>query len=216
MNETKKPRVLIADDHRMLREALRLLLETECEIVGEAASGEDTVAMAGQSRPDVIVLDLGMPGIGGLEAAHQLAKRAPASKVLILTQYEDEEYVLESVSEARVAGYLTKADAASELLQAVRAVHAGKRYLSASVTPAVLNRLAPSRKKTAAGSPTRRERQIIKLVSDGATNKAIASRLGISPKTVQIHRANLMAKLGVHSTAGVVRYAIKHKLVRND
>jgi DNA-binding NarL/FixJ family response regulator len=215
MNETKKPRVLIADDHRMLREALRLVLEAECEIVGEAASGEDAVAVAVRSRPDVIVLDLGMPGIGGLEAAHQLAKRAPASKVLILTQYEDEEYVLESLSEARVAGYLTKADAASELLHAVRAVHAGKRYLSASVTPTVLNRLAPSR-KPAAGSPTRRERQIIKLVGEGATNKAIASRLGISPKTVQIHRANLMAKLGVHSTAGVVRYAIKHKLVRTD
>ena len=215
MNETKKLRVLIADDHRMLREALRLVLEAECEIVGEAASGEDAVAIAVRSRPDVIILDLGMPGIGGLDAAHQLAKRAPASKVLILTQYEDEEYVLESLSEARVAGYLTKADAASELLHAVRAVHAGKRYLSASVTPTVLNRLAPLR-KPAVGSPTRRERQIIKLVGEGATNKAIASRLGISPKTVQIHRANLMAKLGVHSTAGVVRYAIKHKLVRTD
>jgi len=215
MNETKKLRVLIADDHRMLREALRLVLEPECEIVAEAASGEDAVAIAVRSRPDVIILDLGMPGIGGLDAAHQLAKRAPASKVLILTQYEDEEYVLESLSEARVAGYLTKADAASELLHAVRAVHAGKRYLSASVTPTVLNRLAPLR-KPAVGSPTRRERQIIKLVGEGATNKAIASRLGISPKTVQIHRANLMAKLGVHSTAGVVRYAIKHKLVRTD
>lgn len=147
MNETKKLRVLIADDHRMLREALRLVLEAECEIVGEAASGEDAVAIAVRSRPDVIVLDLGMPGIGGLEAAHQLAKRAPSSKVLILTQYEDEEYVLESLSEAHVGGYLTKADAASELLHAVRAVHAGKRYLSASVTPTVLNRLAPSRKK---------------------------------------------------------------------
>lgn len=215
MNETKKLRVLIADDHRMLREALRLVLEPECEIVAEAASGEDAVAIAVRTRPDVIVLDLGMPGIGGLDAAHQLAKRASASKVLILTQYEDEEYVLESLSEARVVGYLTKADAASELLHAVRAVHAGKRYLSASVTPTVLNRLAPSR-KPAAGSLTRRERQIIKLVGEGATDKAIASRLGISPKTVQIHRANLMAKLGVHSTAGVVRYAIKHKLVRTD
>jgi len=213
MNEIKRLRVLIADDHRMLREALRLVLESECEIVGEAASGEDAVALALKSRPDVVVLDLSMPGIGGLDAAHQLAKRLPASKVLILSQYEDDEYVIEALSAARVAGYLTKADAASELLQAVRAVHAGKRYLSASVMPAVLNRLKPSG-KPAAISLTRRERQVLKLVGEGATSKTIASQLGISPKTAQIHRANLMAKLGVHSTAGVVRYAIKHKLVR--
>jgi len=213
MNEIKRLRVLIADDHRMLREALRLVLEPECEIVGEAASGEDAVAIALKSRPDVVVLDLSMPGIGGLDAAHQLAKQAPTSKVLILSQYEDDEYVIEALSEAHVAGYLTKADAASELLQAVRAVHAGKRYLSASVMPAVLNRLKPSG-KPAAIALTRRERQVLKLVGEGATSKTIASQLGISPKTAQIHRANLMAKLGVHSTAGVVHYAIKHKLVR--
>lgn len=213
MNEIKRLRVLIADDHRMLREALRLVLEPECEIVGEAASGEDAVAIGLKTRPDVVVLDLSMPGIGGLDAAHQLARRAPASKVLILSQYEDDEYVIEALSQAHVAGYLTKADAASELLQAVRAVHAGKRYLSASVMPAVINRLKPSG-KPAAVSLTPRERQVLKLVGEGATSKTIASRLGISPKTAQIHRANLMAKLGVHSTAGVVRYAIKHKLVR--
>ncbi len=213
MNEIKRLRVLIADDHRMLREALRLVLEPECEIVGEAASGEDAVAIGLKTRPDVVVLDLSMHGIGGLDAAHQLARRAPASKVLILSQYEDDEYVIEALSQAHVAGYLTKADAASELLQAVRAVHAGKRYLSASVMPAVINRLKPSG-KPAAVSLTPRERQVLKLVGEGATSKTIASRLGISPKTAQIHRANLMAKLGVHSTAGVVRYAIKHKLVR--
>lgn len=213
MNETKRLRVLIADDHRMLREALRLVLEPECEIVGEAASGEDAVAIALKSRPDVVVLDLSMPGIGGLDAAHQLARRVPACKVLILSQYEDDEYVIEALSQAHVAGYLTKADAASELLQAVRTVHAGKRYLSASVMPAVINRLKPSG-KPAAISLTRRERQVLKLVGEGATSKTIASQLGISPKTAQIHRANLMAKLGVHSTAGLVRYAIKHKLVR--
>lgn len=213
MNETKRLRVLIADDHRMLREALRLVLEPECEIVGEAASGEDAVAIALKSRPDVVVLDLSMPGIGGLDAAHQLARRVPACKVLILSQYEDDEYVIEALSQAHVAGYLTKADAASELLQAVRTVHAGKRYLSASVMPAVINRLKPSG-KPAAISLTRRERQVLKLVGEGATSKTIASQLGIGPKTAQIHRANLMAKLGVHSTAGLVRYAIKHKLVR--
>ncbi|MGD0075058.1 MAG: response regulator transcription factor [Candidatus Binataceae bacterium] len=213
MNEIKRLRVLLADDHRMLREALRLVLEPECEIVGEAASGEDAVAIALKTRPDVVVLDLSMPGIGGLEAAHQLAKQAPASKILILSQYEDDEYVIEALGRGHIAGYLTKADAASELMQAVRAVHAGKRYLGATVTPAVINRLKPSG-KPAPISLTPRERQVLKLVSEGSTSKVIASRLKISPKTAQIHRANLMAKLGVHSTAAMVRYAIKHKLVR--
>jgi DNA-binding NarL/FixJ family response regulator len=213
MNGNKLLRVLIADDHRMLREALRLVLEPECEIVGEAASGEDAVAIAMKTRPDVILLDLSMPGIGGLEAARQLAKRAPSAKILILSQYEDDENVIDALGEARVAGYLTKAAAAAEVLQAVRAVHGGKRYLSAAVMPAVLNRLKPSGKLSPV-SLTVRERQVLKLVGEGATSKTIASRLGISPKTAQIHRANLMAKLGVHSTAGVVRYAIQHKLVR--
>jgi len=214
MNGNKLLRVLIADDHRLLREALRLVLEPECEIVGEAASGEDAVAIAIKTRPDVILLDLSMPGIGGLEAARQLAKRAPSAKVLILSQYEDDEYVIDALGEARVAGYITKADAASEVLQAVRAVHGGKRYLSTAVMPAVLNRLKPSG-TTAPVSLTARERQVLKLVGEGASSKMIASRLGISPKTAQVHRANLMAKLGVHSTAAVVRYAIQHKLVRN-
>ena len=213
MNDNKRPRVLLADDHRMLREALRLLLEPECEIVGEVSNGEDAVAAAVKVRPEIIVLDLGMPGIGGLEAAHQLAKRAPASRVLVLSQYEDDEYVIQALSEAGAAGYVTKADAPSDLLQAVRAVHAGKRYISAAVMPTVLNRLKPSG-KPAAISLTPRERQVLKLVGEGATSKTIASRLGISPKTAQIHRANLMAKLGVHSTAGLVRYAIQHKFVR--
>ena len=214
MNGNKLLRVLIADDHRMLREALCLVLEPECEIVGEAASGEDAVAIAIKTRPDVILLDLSMPGIGGLEAARQLAKRMPSAKILILSQYEDDEYVIDALGEARVAGYLTKAAAAAEVLQAVRAVHGGKRYLSAAVMPAVLNRLKPSGKPSPV-SLTARERQVLKLVGEGATSKTIASRLGISPKTAQIHRTNLMVKLGVHSTAAVVRYAIQHKLVRS-
>ncbi len=214
MSENKRLRVLLADDHRMFRDALRLVLAPECEIVGEAACGEDAVALALKSRPDVVVLDLSMPGIGGIEAAHQLAKQAPASKILILSQYEDDEYVIEALGLGHVAGYLTKADAASELMQAVRTVHAGKRYLGATVTPVVINRLKSSGKRAAAISLTPRERQVLKLVSEGSTSKVIASRLKISPKTAQIHRANLMAKLGVHSTAAMVRYAIKHKLVR--
>jgi DNA-binding NarL/FixJ family response regulator len=213
--ETGRLRVLIADDHRMFREALRLVLEPECEVVAQASGGEEAVALALKLRPDVVVMDVGMQGAGGIEAARRLAKRAPATKVLILSQYDDEEYVLESLAEARAAGYVLKGDAAADLLSAVRAVCAGKRYISPSVAPIVLRRV---RAKADGGAKsatlTRRERAILKLIGEGATAKEIAARLGISPKTAQVHRANLMAKLNTRSTAGLVRWAIKHKIIR--
>jgi DNA-binding NarL/FixJ family response regulator len=141
METGSRIRVLLADDHRLVREGLRVLLEHECEIVGEAASGEETLAMAAKTHPHVVVLDIQMPGIGGLAAAHRLARSAPPFQVLVLSQYSDEEYVVEALSEAGVAGYLVKTDAAAELLNAVRSVAAGKRYLSPSVAPIVLDRM---------------------------------------------------------------------------
>ena len=141
MESHERIRVLIADDHRLFREALRAVLERECEVVGEAASGEEAIALAARIRPDIVLLDVGMPGVGGLNAAHRLAKQAPSSKVVILSQHEDEEYVIEAMVEAGAAGYLVKNDAAAELLSALRAVAAGRHYLSAAVAPAVLARL---------------------------------------------------------------------------
>jgi len=125
-----KIQVVLADDHRMFRDPLRLLLERggECEVVGEAASGEEAVALTAKLHPQVTILDIGMPGMGGIAAAHRIAKASPASKVLMLSQYDDEEYVLEALTEAGAAGYLLKTDAPEELLDAVRAVHAGKSY----------------------------------------------------------------------------------------
>jgi two-component system, NarL family, response regulator NreC len=217
---SERIRVLLADDHRLFREALRTVLERECEVVGEAASGEEAVALAARTHPDIVLLDVGMPGVGGLNAAHRLARESPNSKVVILSQHDDEEYVIEAMVDAGAAGYLVKTDAASELLSALRAVATGRRYLSATVAPAVLARLKNTSGETRAGGATvkltRREREVLSLIGEGATSKDIAARLGISPKTAQVHRDNLKQKLKAKSTAAIVRYAIKHKLIRAE
>jgi two-component system, NarL family, response regulator NreC len=218
MEDHGRIRVLLADDHRIVREALRMVLATECEVIAEAADGEQAVAIAVQLKPEVVVMDVAMRGIGGLAAARRIAKEAPACKVLVLSQYDDEEYVLEALAEAGCAGYMVKTDAAVELLSAVRAVHAGRRYLSPAIAPIVLARLrngAPANASHAA-SPTRREREVLKLIGEGATTKEVAQRLSISVKTAQAHRDNLKQKLELRSTAAMVRYAIKHKLIRAD
>jgi two-component system response regulator NreC len=218
MELRERIRVLIADDHRIFREALRMVLGAECEVVGEAASGETAVELTVQLKPDVIVMDLAMAGIGGLAAAHRIRKEAPACKVLVLSQYDDEEYVIEALTEARAAGYLVKTDAASELLAAVRTVHSGRRYVSSAVTPVVLARIGKAGESAAANGPhlTHREREVLKLIGEGATAKEIAARLRISPKTAQVHRENVKQKLDLRSTAAMVRYAIKHKIIRLD
>jgi DNA-binding NarL/FixJ family response regulator len=218
MEDRRRIRVLLADDHRIFREALRMLLAADCDVIGEACDGEQAVAFAAQLKPDVVVMDLGMAGIGGLDAARRIGRQAPACKVLVLSQYEDEEYVLEALGEAGCAGYVVKTDASAELLSAVRAVHSGRRYLSPTIAPVVLARLRSGAPPSAsrAPNPTRREREVLKLVSEGATTKEVAQRLGISVKTAQAHRDNLKQKLGLRSTAALVRYAIKHKLTRID
>jgi len=216
MTNSDRIKVLLADDHRMVREALRAVLEPECEIVAEAATGEEAVALTIRTKPNVVVMDIGMPGTGGLAAARHIGRQAPAARVLVLSQYDDQEYVMEALAEAQVAGYLVKTDAASELLSAVRAVHRGKRYLSPSIAPIVLARLGRADQNRAGSPLTPREREVIRLIAEGATTKEIAARLAISPKTAQAHRENLKLKLNVRSTAEIVRYAIRHKLVRVD
>ncbi len=216
MEDHERIRVLLADDHRIFREALRLVLDQECEVVAEAADGEQAVAIAAQLKPHVVVMDLAMKGIGGLSAAHRIAKEVPACKVLMLSQYEDEEYVLEAFGEAGCAGYMVKTDAVGELLSAVRAVHSGRRYLSPTIAPIVLAQMKNGAHASLKASPTRREREVLKLLAEGATTKDVAQRLDISLKTAQAHRDNIKQKLELRSTAAMVRYAIKHKLTRVD
>jgi two-component system, NarL family, nitrate/nitrite response regulator NarL len=218
MESHARIRVLLADDHRIVREALRMVLATECEVVAEASDGEQAVAFAAQLKPQVVVMDLAMPGIGGLSAAHRIAIEAPSCKVLVLSQYDDEEYVLEALGDARCAGYVVKTDAAAELLTAVRTVSSGRRYLSPAIAPIVLARLRNGAAKDPprSATPTRREREVLKLIGEGATTKEVALKLGISVKTAQVHRDNLKQKLELRTTAAMVRYAIKHKLIRLD
>jgi DNA-binding NarL/FixJ family response regulator len=211
-------RILLAEDHRMMRDLLRSALIEEFEIVGETDTGEATVALAIRTKPHVILLDIVMPGIGGLAAAHQLAREVSASKILILSQYKDEEYVAEAFEEAGVAGYLLKTDAVTELVSAIRAVHAGGRYVSPSVAQVLLGDTGHPRSARSAGGVTltKREREVLRLIGQGSTTKDIASSLKISPKTAQVHRDNLKQKLKLHSTAAIVRYAIQHKVIRID
>jgi DNA-binding NarL/FixJ family response regulator len=218
MEDRGRIRVLLADDHRILREALRMALATECNVVAEASDGEQAAAIAAQLKPHVVVMDIGMPGIGGLAAARRIVKETPSCKVLVLSQFDDEEYVLDALGEIGCAGYVLKTDAAAELLGAVRAVHSGRRYLSPSIAPIVLAHLrngAPANGSTMSHL-TRREREVLKLIAEGATTKDVAQRLDISVKTAQVHRDNLKQKLDLRSTAALVRYAIKHKLSRID
>jgi DNA-binding NarL/FixJ family response regulator len=187
-------------------------------VVAEASDGEQAVAIAARLKPQVVVMDLAMPGIGGLSAAHRIATEAPSCKVLVLSQYDDEEYVLEALGDARCAGYVVKTDAAAELLTAVRTVSSGRRYLSPAIAPIVLARLRNGAAKDPprSATPTRREREVLKLIGEGATTKEVALKLGISVKTAQVHRDNLKQKLELRTTAAMVRYAIKHKLIRLD
>ncbi|MGH8012644.1 MAG: response regulator [Candidatus Binataceae bacterium] len=208
---SERIRVMLADDHRIVRESLRLLLSTEFEVIGEAASGEEALALAAKLRPHVLLMDIGMPGIGGLNAAARIAKRAPSTKVLMLSQYDDDEYVIEAFS-IGAAGYLLKSDAPQELLDAVRALHGGKRYISPSVAPVVLSRMRQPGAKPS--GLTQREREVLRLIGEGATSKDIALALGLSPRTAQAHRDSLKRKLNLRTTAEMVRYAIKHKLVK--
>ena len=212
-------RVMLADDHRVLIGSLKMLLEHHgCEVVGEATTGDEALAIAAKVHPQVIVMDLEMPGTGGLAAAHRMKQAAPAAKVLILSAHDDESDVLEVLNEAGVAGYLVKSDAPEELVSAVRAVANGKRYLSSSIAPILLSRLRHPRPSGGEGDRpiTVREREVLRLLSEGATSKDIARTLGISPKTAQAHRENLKNKLSLRTTAEMVRYAIRHKIVKME
>jgi DNA-binding NarL/FixJ family response regulator len=211
-------RVLIAEDQRMFRDLLKLALAAECDIVAEVENGEATIATAIRTRPHVILLDIMMPGIGGLAAAHELARKVPGAKILVLSQYADEEYVDEALKKAGVAGYMLKTDGAAEVLPAVREVHAGGRYISPRITPTVIDQMNRPATQHAADRDilTKREREVLRLIAEGATTKDVAERLKISPKTAQVHRDNLKQKLNLHSTAAIVRYAIAHKVIRDD
>jgi DNA-binding NarL/FixJ family response regulator len=219
----KKITILLVDDHTVLRQGLRALLLTEpdLEIVGEASNGRQAVQLAGKLAPDVVVMDIAMPQLNGLEATNQIRKEAPQAKVLILSSYADDEYV-HQLTEAGAVGYLIKQTAANELIKAIREVYKGNAYFSPSIAKRLLNRYQefflkggkPLSKK-AAVHLTSRESEVLQLVAEGQGNKQIASDLGISIKTVEKHRQQAMNKLNIHDVAGLTRYAIAQGIIES-
>ena len=209
-------RVLVADDHTIVRQGLVGILKAsdEVEVVGEAADGAEAVEKATKLKPDVVVLDVSMPHLSGLEAARRIREALPATRILVLTMHDDEEYVLKMVR-AGASGYLLKDSAASELIAGIRALKAGKVYFGPHASRALADAYQSDRPlpEDPYQRLTDREREVFQLVVEGKTNAQIADMLCISPKTVDNHRTRLMEKLGIHGTADLVRFAAKHKLI---
>ena len=217
----QKRRVVIAEDHTIVREGLRLLLSSapELEIVGEAADGREAIERADHLKPDLIVTDLSMPRMTGVEAVREIKKRSPATKVLVLTVHKTDEYILAAL-QAGADGYLLKDSTHAELLLAVRHILAGRRYISPGISDKVLQGYLDGKKhnevRTSWDTLTKREREILKLVAEGCKNKDIAEELCISVKTVEKHRANLMEKLDIHNVQALTALAIEKGLVSRE
>jgi DNA-binding NarL/FixJ family response regulator len=211
-----KIKVVIADDHRLVRDGLIKILEgcDDIQVVAEASNGLEALKKVSELVPDVILLDISMPKLSGMEVARRLKKESPNTRIVILTMHEEEEYSLKMIR-AGVSGYLLKDSAAAEVINAIRSTHAGKAFFS----PQISKMLAENYREIAPGEEdpydrlNDREREILQLIAEGHPNKEIAEMLFISPKTVDNHRTNLMRKLNIHTTADLVRWATKKGLV---
>lgn len=210
-------RVLVADDHTIVRQGLKNLLDEseDCEVVAEAADGLEAVEQAVSTRPDVVVLDLTMPRLSGLEAVRRIHEQLPDTRILVLTVHEEQEYVIPIV-QAGAAGYLVKDSAISELLSAVHALYRGQGYFGPQAAQALaeLSRNPGNAPSDPYGRLTPREREVLHLVVEGSTTKEVARILDISVKTAENHRSRVLDKLGVHNTAGLVSYAAKKGLLK--
>jgi two-component system response regulator NreC len=214
-----KTRVLLTDDHTLFRQAIRTLLaaEPDLEVVGEAANASESVSLAQQLRPDVVLMDIGMAGMSSFEATRQIRRERPETHVLFLSMYDDEDYLAECM-EIGANGYVLKDSPAEQLLTGIREVHRGGSYLS----PRLLTRLVDGfriqgrggERQPRFGTLTKREREILKLLAEGKSVKEIATGFDLSVKTVEAHKFNLMRKLDIHNKAQLVQYAIQKKVIR--
>jgi two-component system, NarL family, response regulator NreC len=213
-----KIRILLADDHRIVREGFRALLEAEpdFQIVAETGDGLDAVRLVEQHKPQVLVLDLMMPGLNGLEVARQVSQRAPRTRIVVLSMHANEAYVLEALKNGASA-YVLKDASAAELVRGVREANAGRRYLSPPLSePAIdsyIQRARTSDSLDLYDTLTNREREVLQLAAEGHTNVEIANRLFISPRTVETHRSNAMHKLGLRSQTELVRFALQRGIL---
>ncbi|HEY5931559.1 MAG TPA: response regulator transcription factor [Nitrospira sp.] len=211
-----RPRILMADDHAIVLAGLRKLVEAEGEVVGMVEDGRALVEAAQQLRPDIVLLDISMPLLNGLDAARQISKLAPESKLIFLTMHATPTYATEAFK-AGASGYLIKRSAAVELKQAIQAVMQGQHYMTPLITKDVLAATLQSSEghpsKPLMTSLTQRQREVLQLVAEGKGTKAIASILNISVKTVEFHKFRIMSELDLHSTAELIKYAIAEGLV---
>jgi len=218
VNEMK---VLLAEDHTIVRKGLRSLLDAErgIEVIGEAEDGREALEKVQRLRPDVVLMDITMPGLNGLEATRQIKKRFPEVKVLILTMHANEEYV-HQVLQAGASGYVVKQAVVRELVSALQAVHRGDSFLSPSVCGRIveeyIRRAEAMVEKDSYDKLTDREREVLQLIAEGHSNRGIAGLLCISVKTVETHRAHLMDKLGIHNRAELIKYAIRKGVISLD
>ncbi|MBV8709034.1 MAG: response regulator transcription factor [Acidobacteriaceae bacterium] len=211
-----KPQVLIADDHQLVLEGLKKLIETECDIVGSVSNGRDLVTAAKQLNPDIVLLDLAMPLLNGIEAARQIKADNPGVKLIFLTMQTNRDYVREAF-EVGASGYVAKMEAASDLLSAIRDVQAGRFALSPSLSERLLgHQMEPHQNPTRLFSAlTPRQREVLQLVAEGKSAKQIAEMLYISVKTVEFHKKHLMDELRVQNSAELVRYAVEQGWVHS-
>lgn len=213
--------VFLADDHAVVRDGLQLLLEAEHDIkvIGGAADGWEAVHRVTDLHPDVVVMDIAMPNLNGVEATRQIRAACPSTRVIILSMYATNEHVFRAL-QAGARGYLLKESAGSDVIEAVRAVYGGQRYLSQKIADLVLDDYLSQREAAEAESPlarlSDREWEILQLVVEGQTSAEIAATLFLSPKTVETYRSRLMEKLGIYDLPGLVRFAIRHGLTTLD
>jgi DNA-binding NarL/FixJ family response regulator len=212
-----KIRILVVDDHAILRDGIRALLglHDDIEIVGEASEGKEAIEKARELSPDVVVMDIAMPGMDGLEATRRITKKNPKARMLVLTQYDDKEYILSAIK-AGASGYVPKRALGTDLVSAIRAIYKGDSFLYPSAAAALIE----DYRQQAGGEPydrlTAREREILKLIAEGHTSREIADMLLISLKTVLGHRTKLMEKLDLHNRTELIKYAMRKGLVSID
>ena len=210
--------VVLADDHTVVRDGLRVLLEAQSDIsvVGDAGNGREAVRLALQLHPDVVVMDIAMPELNGIEATQQIHDASPSTQVLILSMHSTTEHIFRAL-QAGARGYLLKDSAGTEVVDAVRAVHAGRRYLSQKIASTVLDDYISERSRASPlDSLSPRERQILQLVAEGKSSAEAAAMLFLSPKTVDTYRSRMMQKLGIGDLPSLVKFAIQHGVTQLD
>jgi DNA-binding NarL/FixJ family response regulator len=214
-------RIVLADDHQIVRQGLRALLSAEADfsVVGEASTGIEAVQLVERLRPDILVSDMMMPELNGMEVTRQCVKRSPDTRVIILSMHSNEAYVLKALQNG-ASGYVLKDSSVDELVQAVRDILTGERYLSPPISERMIDTYVQKTKDTTLDDPyetlTNREREIFHLVAEGYSSTEIANRLSISSRTVETHRANIMRKLNLRNQAEIIRYALTHGILPLD